>query len=369
MSEGAGAPKRVLIIDDDSSIREVLGEMLSEDGFIVDQAENGAEGLRRAAVEPIPDVILLDLMMPVMDGWQFRLEQRRDPRLAKIPVIALSADSSPKAAAVASELYIAKPYDYDVVLEAIRGVLRAAESRRAELQLWHSHRMASLGTLAAGLARDIGDPLTVIAANLRLLKESSPLGTDTSPDADYARAMLNEALDGAERLRAVVVDVSQFASPDQDAESALEVRPLVESAIQLTSSTLRSRARLVTDHGDAPKVVANPGQLAHVFVNLLMNAAEAIPAGSAHTHEIGVRTGTADNGDAFVEVSDDGCGIAASIKARIFDPFFTTKPLPVGSGMGLSLCDAVVRSVGGAITVDSEPGRGSKFRVSLPPAP
>ena len=362
------APKRVLIIDDDPSIRSVLSDMLTEDGFVVDQAEHGEEGLHRLLDGPAPDVILLDLMMPVMDGWQFRQEQRRDPRLSSIPVIALSADSSPKAAAVASELYIPKPYDYDVLLEAIRGVLQASEGKRAELQLWHSHRMASLGTLAAGLAQEIGDPLTVIAANLTLLQESMPWDMIEGPDARYARAMLIEALEGAERLRNVVADVSAFASPDQEEQTTLEIRPLVDSAVQLTSAQVRARARLVTSHAPAPDVLANRGQLAHVFVSLLLNAAEAIPEGEAQSHEIRVTTRTSETGRALVEIADDGCGIPATIRPKIFDPFFTTKPLSVGSGLGLSLCDAVVRSIGGDISVESEPGKGSVFRVSLPPA-
>ena len=164
---GAFGERRLLLVEDDGELRSSLAELLETDGYDVIGAANGAEALEYLKKRPAPDLILLDLMMPVKDGWQFRIEQKRDPSIASIPVVALSADDTPKAIAIDAEAYIKKPFQYPALLEAVRRIL---DTRR----LAHVDRMASLGTLAAGIAHEINNPLTYVIANLQLLEEEMP---------------------------------------------------------------------------------------------------------------------------------------------------------------------------------------------------
>jgi signal transduction histidine kinase len=148
-----------------------------------------------------------------------------------------------------------------------------------------------------------------------------------------------------------------------------DVTAVTESAVALVEGEVRRHARIVRQYGRAPEVMANEGRLAQVSLNLLQNAAQAIPRGSGEAQRIIVSTGTDADGNAFIEVHDTGCGIPPENLARIFEPFFTTKPIGVGTGLGLPICQRIVASMGGRIEVKSEVGVGSVFRVVIPPAP
>jgi CheY-like chemotaxis protein len=142
----------------------------------------------------------------------------------------------------------------------------------------------------------------------------------------------------------------------------------MDATLQLVMNELKHRARLVKHYGETPFVAVNEGRLGQVFLNLLTNAIQSIPDCDVGAGEIRVSTGTDERGDAFVEVSDTGAGIPAHLRARIFEPFFTTKPIGQGTGLGLSISHGIVRSAGGELTVSSEVGRGTTFRVTLPAA-
>lgn len=311
-----------------------------------------------------------------------------------------------------------------------------AEQRRAERALRQSERMASLGTLAAGVAHEINTPLTYVVTNLALIAERLPQRwgaaadgrdvdsllaeiektmADTHAAIDYLVSgvrsqvsgrllhdvrnwhttvifrldllaerlaqlktevgpleqidrMVEQARDGAERVRLIVRDLKTFSRPDEDAVAPVDVWRVVESSVNLTSSVIQPRACLRTDLSPVPPVLANETRLGQVFVNLLVNAAQAIPEGAAARHEVRVATRTDEAGWAVVEVHDTGSGIPAEIIGRLFDPFFTTKPVGEGTGLGLSICHGIVTSLGGKLSVESEVGRGSTFRVTLPPS-
>jgi CheY-like chemotaxis protein len=145
------------------------------------------------------------------------------------------------------------------------------------------------------------------------------------------------------------------------------VRAVIDSAISVVFNEIRHRATLVKEFGRVPPVLANEARLGQVFLNLLMNAVQSLPEGEgASKHEIRVATRLVESGDVVIEVRDTGVGIAKEIRGRIFEPFFTTKPVGVGTGLGLAICHGIVTSLGGKLTVDSEVGRGSIFRVELP---
>jgi PAS domain S-box-containing protein len=246
----------------------------------------------------------------------------------------------------------------------------AALQEQLERQLVFADRMASVGTLAAGVAHEINTPLSYVTANIALILEQLRRLSAEFPAERVAELsqMALEAQLGAERIRKIVRGLTTFSRVEEERRSALDVRPLLDLAVDMTHHDVRHRARLVKDYGPTPLVDADEARLGQVFINLLVNAAQAIPEGQSGAHEIRIVTSTASDGRACIEVRDSGEGIAAAAIGRIFDPFFTTKPIGVGTGLGLSICHNIITDLGGTLTVESREGRGTAFRVALPPS-
>ena len=366
MSELApGQPQRLLLVEDDAEVRGALEELLKMEGFETLTASNGAEALRLLLQGSRVDLILLDLMMPVMDGWEFRLEQRRTPVLAQIPVVALSADASAKAAAIDADGYVRKPYAFPVLMTAIDAALRKARARR----IAQADRMSALGTLAAGIAHEINNPLSFVIANLQYLEErlSAP-DADKNSDPAEIKAVLREALEGAERIRRVVRDVKTFARADEETRVPVDVPEMLETCLGVVANELRHCARVVRDLEPVPPVLATHAWLSQVFVQLLVNAAHAIPEGNAAGNEVRVSTRLQAEGKVAVEIKDTGRGIPLELRHRVFDPFFTTRAVGAGSGLGLSIVHGIVSALGGELSLVSEVGKGTTVRVLLPAA-
>jgi CheY-like chemotaxis protein len=176
---------------------------------------------------------------------------------------------------------------------------------------------------------------------------------------------LRDAHEAAERIRDVARDLRLFARSDEHAHTAIDVQKVLESSIRMARNEIRHRARLRTAFSPVPMVDANESRLGQVFLNLIINAAQAIPEGRADKNEISVATMVAPDGRVVIEVGDTGSGMPPEVKDQLFTPFFTTKPVGVGTGLGLSICHRIVTSFGGTITAESEVGEGSRFRVSL----
>jgi CheY-like chemotaxis protein/two-component sensor histidine kinase len=179
---------------------------------------------------------------------------------------------------------------------------------------------------------------------------------------------LQEARDGGIRVREIVRDLKTFSRGDDDAKELVDVRRVLQSALALAANELRHRAQLEIALSPAPPVLASEHRLGQVFLNLVINAAQAIPEGRAGEHRIRAATGADPDGRALVEIADTGSGIPPEVLPRIFDPFFTTKPVGVGTGLGLAICHSIVAALGGEITVETQVGRGTTFRVFLPAA-
>jgi PAS domain S-box-containing protein len=249
---------------------------------------------------------------------------------------------------------------------------RRAEEARDELQrqLTIAERMVSVGTLAAGVAHEINNPLSYLTTNLEVALEelhALPGGLSSTGVKDLEE-MLLEARTGADRVRKIVRGLQTFSRSEEERRVVVDVRATLELAINMTFNEIRHRARLVKDFGPIPFVEVDDAQLGQVFINLLVNAAQAIPEGNVDANEIRLITSTDGGGNAVVEVRDTGPGIPASVFDRIFDPFFTTKPIGVGTGLGLSICHNTVTNMGGHISVTSTVGAGTSFRVVLPAA-
>jgi PAS domain S-box-containing protein len=235
--------------------------------------------------------------------------------------------------------------------------LRALEARLAI-----ADRMAAIGTLAAAVAHEVNNPLTYLLVNLEWVAKASSLDPTT-------REQCLAALEAAQRIRSVVSDVRLFSHVHEGRRVVVDVRDLLDSAVRLARSEIRWRARIVKRYEEVPAVLASEGRLSQVFLNLVVNAAQAIPEGDANAHEIVVSTRICPtSGRVLVEISDTGGGIPASLLPKIFDAFVTTKARGKGTGLGLYVSKEVVESLGGEIHVSSTPGTRTTFRVYLPAA-
>jgi two-component system NtrC family sensor kinase len=235
-------------------------------------------------------------------------------------------------------------------------------------QLITSARLAAVGELAAGIAHEINNPLAFVRSNLSQLEAiwkelrllpAVPEHAELLSDVD---ALFEESIEGVDRAAEIVRSVRGFAHAGSAEREPTDLRPLLEDVLHVASAQLRSRVNVLREYDDdLPHVVCAPQQLRQVFLNLVVNAAQAVEAGGH------VLVATRPDGDhVIVSVGDDGCGIAPDVIDRIFDPFFTTKPVGEGTGLGLGIAHQIVASHGGEIEVESEPGHGSVFRVRLP---
>lgn len=244
------------------------------------------------------------------------------------------------------------------------------ERKELARRLVITDRMAAIGTLAAGVAHEVNNPLASVIANLELLAQGLRARGGTSP-AEGARELeeaVSQARDGAERVRKIVGGLRTFSRADDERRYAVSLHGVVEAAIDLASNEVRHRARLVKDFGSPPPVHADEARLAQVFVNLIVNAAQAIPAGMANRNEIRIVTRAGARGDAIVEVHDTGSGIPVALRDHVFNPFLTTKAIGGGAGLGLSICHGIVTSLGGEISFECPAGGGTIFRIVLPAA-
>ncbi len=223
------------------------------------------------------------------------------------------------------------------------------ERRAMQAQLLVASRLASVGTLAAGVAHEINNPLAFVNANvLYLADELERSRSALGPATDEILQLVAETRQGVERIGLIVRDLKAFSRVDsEDVTAVVDVRKVLAFAEKMAGKEMRQRARVLRDIQPVPMVKANESRLGQVFLNLLLNAAQAIPDGAATEHEIRIRTRTDGLGRAVVEVSDTGRGIPEELRARVFDPFFTTKPVGEGTGLGLSICLGIVRSLGG----------------------
>lgn len=241
------------------------------------------------------------------------------------------------------------------------------EKKQAETRLVVSERMASLGMLAAGVAHELGNVLTSVTANLEVAENNVARLRVAPPTVELAD-VLKDAREGAERLQHIVRDIGIFSRHEGEETLPVQVERVLESTVRMAAAEVRRSARLTTSFAGVPLVAGNEGRLAQVFLNLIMNAAQALPEGRFDRNEIRVATSVEESGCVLVSVADNGPGIPVDVQRRMFTPFFTTKPAGVGTGLGLCICQRIVTSLGGKIWFESMAGQGTVFRVLLPPA-
>jgi len=259
----------------------------------------------------------------------------------------------------------------DGVIGGLAIVEDISERKRIEAGLARADRMVSIGTLAAGVAHEINNPLVYVTLGLELIGRELEKFRSTAQapgEEDWARvrSLCADALDGAERVRSIVRDLHTFSRGEEERTGPVDVEKVLDSSINVAMNHIRPRARLVRDYQPLLPVLADESRIGQVFLNLLVNAAQAVPEGAPDEHRIVVRTRQGPGREAIIEVEDSGVGIEPWKMKSIFEPFWTDKPIGVGLGLGLSIVHNIVSSLGGDIQVRSEPGRGSTFRVALP---
>ncbi len=406
---------RILIVDDSATIRLHYVRLL-QDRYDCIQAQNTAEALEKLKQYPI-DLVITDVMMPGLSGVELlRIILDRYPQTV---VIIVSGVDRPQRALDAVRLgafdYLIKPCDDEVLEGTIRRALDRRrlltiaarykadlEARNAELakskaelealqsQIIHNEKMASLGKLSAGIAHEINNPIAFISGNLELLDGSIKdllclvdLFEQTAPEAaiphspvaefkskiNYSfmvqdlEGAIKDCREGVDRVREIVKNLRTFSRLDEADVKLTDIHEGIESTVRILSRYFTSgKIKLVKEYGDVPLVEAHSAQLNQVWMNLLVNAAQAIGLEQGE-----VRVATAVNeGKLVVSISDTGKGIDPGTMNKIFDPFFTTKPVGEGTGLGLSISFGIVQRHNGKIEAESEHGKGTTFRVSLP---
>ena len=380
---------RLLLIEDSDDDEMLILHQLTDGGYEpeVRRVQSRQELIAALAEDP-PDLVISDYAIPGYGGMAALADLKATGQ--DIPFILVSGTVGEGIAVSAMR---AGAHDYVLKSDLTRlpvaverelreAVVRAERAKMRE-QLVISERMASAGTLAAGVAHEINNPLSVAMANLEFVVDSLtrmpsnvPDGKSAGPmavavDWSHVRALEEPLRDMGEaltRIRDIVRDVKVFSRPQDDKAGRVNVHLVIDSSVRMAWNEIRHRARVVKEYGVVPLVDANESRLGQVVLNLVVNAAQAMPEGKVDRNLLRVATWTGKDGRVAIEVTDTGCGIPKENLERIFDPFYTTKPVGVGTGLGLAICHRIVSELAGAIEVESQVGRGTTFRVLLPPA-
>jgi PAS domain S-box-containing protein len=245
---------------------------------------------------------------------------------------------------------------------AVLAFARDVTERKAmQTRLAQADRLSALGMLSAGVAHEINNPLAYVLMNLELIKRELEKG---DADRKILLARLEEARHGAERVATIVRDLKTFAREDQGVRWPVELEAVLDAALNVVGEEIAKRGRVTRDYARVPTVEGVAARLEQVFVNLLLNAAQALPDGDPLGNEVTV-SASSDSDWVYVSVRDTGSGMSDEIRRHIFDPFFTTKPPGVGTGLGLPICQGIVGAYGGTIEVTTAPRAGSTFTVKL----
>ena len=228
-AKGAGG-RWILVVDDDADLAEGIVAFLSSEGFVTEVARNGEQAIARLREGMRPDLILLDLMMPVMDGWQFRAFQLADPDLAQLPVVAMSASGTAQARAIHADAYVDKPFNISDLLSVVHRVLLEKQCQRLQQRLREVEQFVVLGTLAAGIGHEINNPLTYILGGLDELEQELPTGAPSR-----SRSLLSEIRYGVRRIQSVVSGLRACTMTREEEPSEIHLGRLIESSLAIAA--------------------------------------------------------------------------------------------------------------------------------------
>ncbi|HEV2329048.1 MAG TPA: ATP-binding protein [Verrucomicrobiae bacterium] len=381
----SGRKPVALIADDEPDMQHFLRTELERDYDLI-EATDGVQALEKAELF-LPDIVLLDMMMPEMDGLDVCKELRAREATAGIPVILLTARADEETKFDALQMgandFLAKPFsatelhariknlvdshDYQRKLSKQNQALTSAieQIKDTETQLVQSEKLASLGRLSAGIIHEINNPLNFATTGVFALRNK----TKNLPVAEKAEMeeILNDVDEGLKRVRNIVSDLRIFTHPESGPSESVDVAETVNASLRFLSSEWKGNVRIENNIAPGQVAQANRNKLVHILVNLLQNSLDAMSAKKFEGEEptIWIEGRVAD-GKSIIVVRDNGTGIEQKHMAKIFDPFFTTKDVGEGMGLGLSICHRIIRGYGGHVTVKSEPGRFCEFTVDFP---
>ncbi|WP_414562160.1 MULTISPECIES: sensor histidine kinase [unclassified Anabaena] len=417
----------VLVVDDTPANLAVTSEALTDAGFEVAIAKDGDRAIKQAE-RNLPDLILLDIMMPGIDGFETCRRLKASPITQDIPVIFMTALSDTTDKVTGFNLgavdYITKPFQEAELLARVKTHLklrhltqtleqqvteRTAElttalqqMQQSQVQLVQSEKMATLGQLVAGVAHEINNPVNFIHGNLSHIEDyvqtllefiqlyqkhySQPVpeiqAKSEDEDLDFLQDDLLKILAsvkiGSDRIREIVRTLRNFSRTDEAEFKAVDIHEGINSTLTILQHRLkatpeRPAIEIIKDYSDLPQVECYPGPLNQVFMNILVNAIDALED-SFHKAQttfdkftITIRTSVINHQWVEIAIADNGTGIPDQVKQRIFDPFFTTKPVNQGTGFGLSISYQIITDKhNGKLECFSTPGAGAEFVIQIP---
>ncbi|QIR38536.1 hybrid sensor histidine kinase/response regulator [Tolypothrix sp. PCC 7910] len=410
----------ILIVDDNPTNLSVLSAALSSAGFKFRVAVNGESAIAQVDRNP-PELILLDVQMPGIDGFETYRRLKANPDSQNIPIIFTTAlvdtDSKNKGFSLGAVDYIPKPFSQEEVIARVRVHLqlkRLTESleqqlsdrtialQQAQIQLVQQEKLSTLGELIAGVAHEINNPISFISSNIAHLEEHiaaiteilrlyqqeylhpSDQITDASEELDLEFALQDivKIIDsfklGTDRLRNLSLSLRNFSRADVDTKQPADLHQGLDSTLLILQHRLKSVGdrpciEVAKSYGQLPEVNCYPGQINQVFMNILANAIDAIDEAmmhgkmSASVPQIQITTDIDAQKYANIRIADNGMGIPDLIQERLFEPLFTTKPVGKGTGLGLSIAhQIIVEKHNGTLAVNSQPGQGTEFTIKIP---
>ena len=380
-----GSLPTVLVADDEPDMLRFLKSQLSTH-YRVLEAVDGQQAIEKAS-QFLPDVIVLDMMMPEKDGLQACREIREHTPTGSIPIILLTAraDEETKLAALSAGAsdFLTKPFSTTELHVRIKNLVESHQYQRkvtkqnqrlestieqlkeTETQLVQTEKLASLGRMSAGIIHEINNPLTFATTGLYTLRKK---GKFLAPEeqAEYAD-VLKDVEEGITRVKTIVSDLRMFSHPETESRGQVEVPDLVAAALRLLSNDWKDKVRIEQKLVEHQTVWANRNLLLHAVLNLLQNSMYALKAKSFVNDQPTIWIeGRVEPGRSLLVIRDNGTGIESEHLKKIFDPFFTTKDVGQGMGLGLAMCHRIVQDCEGRISVRTEVGKFCEFSLEFP---
>ncbi len=375
----------ILVADDEPDMLRFLKSQLSSH-YRVLEAVDGQQAVEKAS-QFLPDIILLDMMMPEKDGLQACREIRQHTPTQNTPIVLLTAraDEETKMSALAAGAsdFLAKPFSTTELHVRIKNLVESRQYQRkvsrqnqalestieqlkeTETQLVQTEKLASLGRMSAGIIHEINNPLNFAATGLFTLRNKTKY---VAPEQQEAyQEILKDVEDGIKRVKNIVSDLRMFTHPDTESRDQVEVSEVVDASLRFLSNEWKTHVEIVQNLTEHQTIWANKNKLIHVLVNLLQNSLDALKAKTfaAEKPTIWIDSRLAP-GKSILVVRDNGTGISPEHLDKIFDPFYTTKDVGAGMGLGLSICYRIVQEYEGRITVRTEAGKFCEFTLEFP---
>jgi signal transduction histidine kinase len=380
-----GSLPTILVADDEPDMLRFLKSQLSQH-YRVLEAVDGQQAIEKAS-QFLPDIILLDMMMPEKDGLQACREIREHTPTQSIPIVLLTAraDEETKLAALSAGAsdFLTKPFSTTELHVRLKNLVESHQYQRkvskqnqvlestidqlkeTETQLVQTEKLASLGRLSAGIIHEINNPLNFATTGLFTLRNK---GKYLAPEQQEEYAdVLKDVEEGIKRVKGIVSDLRMFSHPETTSRDQVEVPDVVAAALRLLSNEWKDRVRIEQKLAEHQTVWANRNLLIHVLLNLLQNSIYALKTKTFEKEQPTIWIeGRLERDKSILVVRDNGTGIGEEHLNKIFDPFYTTKDVGEGMGLGLAMCHRIVQDCEGRISVRTEPGKFCEFTLEFP---